>query len=111
MIHPSYVDLMKVMNSGVEFGEEPVVNSRYSIVIAASKRARQIIAGDEPLVEGAAGKKPLAIAIDELYKGKVKILPGKHEDEEEAAAAEETATEISKEENTASAEESLSEEA
>ena len=51
MIHPSYVDLMKVMNSGVEFGEEPVVNSRYSIVIAASKRARQIIAGDEPLVE------------------------------------------------------------
>ena len=28
MIHPSYVDLMKVMNSGVEFGEEPVVNSR-----------------------------------------------------------------------------------
>ena len=33
MIHPSYVDLMKVMNSGVEFGEEPVVNSRYSIVI------------------------------------------------------------------------------
>ena len=56
MIHPSYVDLMKVMNSGVEFGEEPVVNSRYSIVIAASKRARQIIAGDVPLVEGAAGK-------------------------------------------------------
>ena len=111
MIHPSYVDLMKVMNSGVEFGEEPVVNSRYSIVIAASKRARQIIAGDEPLVEGAAGKKPLAIAIDELYKGKVKILPGKHEDEEEVAAAEETATETSKEENTASAEESLSEEA
>ena len=56
MIHPSYVDLMKVMNSGVEFGEEPVVNSRYSIVIAASKRARQIIAGDEPLVEGATRK-------------------------------------------------------
>ena len=27
MIHPSYVDLMKVMNSGVEFGEVPVVNS------------------------------------------------------------------------------------
>ena len=74
MIHPSYVDLMKVMNSGVEFGEEPVVNSRYSIVIAASKRARQIIAGDEPLVEGAAGKKPLSTAVQELYEGKVKII-------------------------------------
>ena len=36
---------MKVVNDGVEIGEEPVVNSRYSIVIAAAKRARQIIAG------------------------------------------------------------------
>ncbi len=83
MIHPSYVDLMKVMNSGVEFGEEPVVNSRYSIVIAASKRARQIIAGDEPLVEGAAGKKPLSTAVGELYEGKVKIIGDDNEEEEE----------------------------
>lgn len=43
MIHPSYVELMKVVNNNVEIGEEPVVNSRYSIVIAAAKRARQII--------------------------------------------------------------------
>ena len=83
MIHPSYVDLMKVMNSGVEFGEEPVVNSRYSIVIAASKRARQIIAGDEPLVEGAAGKKPLSTAVQESYEGKVKIIGDDNEEEEE----------------------------
>ncbi len=34
MIHPSYVELMKVVNQGAEVGEEPVVNSRYSIVIA-----------------------------------------------------------------------------
>ena len=32
MIHPSYVELMKVVNNDVEIGEEPVVNSRYSIV-------------------------------------------------------------------------------
>ena len=38
MIHPSYVELMKVVNNNVEIGEEPVVNSRYSIVIAAAKR-------------------------------------------------------------------------
>ena len=44
MLHPSYSDLMKVVNSGVEEGEEPVVNSRYSIVLATAKRARQIIA-------------------------------------------------------------------
>ena len=51
MIHPSYVELMKVVNNDVEIGEEPVVNSRYSIVIATAKRARQIIGGDEPLIE------------------------------------------------------------
>ena len=116
MIHPSYSELIEAINTNNEDDDESMVlNSRYSLVLATSKRARQLIAGSKPLVEGAAGKKPLAIAIDELYKGKVKILPGKHEDEEEAAAAEETATETatetSKEENTASAEESLSEEA
>ena len=42
---------MKVVNDEVEIGEEPVVNSRYSIVIATAKRARQIIAGDEPMAD------------------------------------------------------------
>ncbi len=36
MIHPSYVELMKVVNNNVEFGEEPVVNSRYSLVILSA---------------------------------------------------------------------------
>ena len=73
MLHPSYTDLMAVVNSDVEEGEHPVVQSRYSIVMATSKRARQIIAGDEPLVEGT-DKKPLSIAVEELYNGKIKIL-------------------------------------
>jgi DNA-directed RNA polymerase subunit omega len=64
---------MKVVNSEVEPGETPVVNSRYSIVMATAKRARQIISGEEPLVNGA-GKKPLSIAVDELNEGKIKIL-------------------------------------
>lgn len=72
MLHPSYSDLMAVVNSEVEPGEQPVVQSRYSIVMATSKRARQIIAGDEPLVPSN-GKKPLSIAVEELYSGKVKI--------------------------------------
>ncbi len=73
MLHPSYSDLMKVVNSEVEQGEAPVVNSRYSIVMATSKRARQIIAGEEPLVEEK-GKKPLSIAIEELNQSQIKIL-------------------------------------
>ena len=40
-IHPSYVELMKVVNNNVEIGEEPVVNSRYSIVIDVYKRQSQ----------------------------------------------------------------------
>ena len=48
MLHPSYSDLINVVNSEVEPGEQPVVQSRYSIVIATAKRARQIIAGEEP---------------------------------------------------------------
>ena len=81
MIHPSYVELMKVVNDGVEIGEEPVVNSRYSIVIAAAKRARQIIAGDEPMAEKKVSPKPLSIAVEELYEGKVKILPETSDEE------------------------------
>jgi DNA-directed RNA polymerase subunit omega len=64
---------MKVVNSGVEEGEEPIVSSRYSIVMAAAKRARQIIGGDEPLVMDR-GEKPLSLAVKELNEGKVKIL-------------------------------------
>ena len=75
MIHPSYNELMKVVNNNAEYGEEPVVNSRYSIVMATSKRARQLIAGELPLVPVKDGQKPLSIAIEELNEGELKILP------------------------------------
>ncbi len=74
MLHPSYTDLMKVVNSEVEEGEAPVVNSRYSIVMATSKRARQLIDGAATPVENAADKKPLSVAVEEVNKGIVKIV-------------------------------------
>ncbi len=75
MIHPSYVELMQVVNNDqTEIGEEPVINSRYSIVIATAKRARQIIGGDEPMIAKSGGRKPLSVAVQELYEGKVKIV-------------------------------------
>ncbi|MCI9078051.1 MAG: DNA-directed RNA polymerase subunit omega [Lachnospiraceae bacterium] len=82
MLHPSYTDLMKLVNSEVETGEAPVVNSRYSIVLATSKRARQIIDGAESYVSPKCPK-PLSIAIDELNNSKIRILS-----EEEAAEVE-----------------------
>ena len=81
MLHPSYTDLIEAVNSDVEPGEQPVVQSRYSIVIASAKRARQLIAGDEATVPSV-GRKPLSVAIEELYKSNVKILPEEeHTDE------------------------------
>ena len=74
MLHPSYNDLMKVVNSEVEEGEQPVVNSRYSIVMATSKRARQLIDNAPTPVEKADEKKPLSVAIEELNSGIVKIV-------------------------------------
>ena len=79
MLHPSYADLIKVVNSEVEEGEDPVVSSRYSIVMATAKRARQLIAGDEPLVDNLSVEKPLSVAVSELEQGKIHIL----NDEEE----------------------------
>lgn len=80
MLHPSYTDLMDAVNSDVENGEQPVVQSRYSIVMAASKRARQLVDGAEPLVDEQPDAKPLSIAVDEIYSQKVKIL---NKDDEE----------------------------
>ena len=84
MLHPSYTELIKVVNSEVEDGDTPVVNSRYSIVLATAKRARQIIDGQEPMSMPKIHK-PLSIAVDELNKGLLKIMPESAEEEAEAA--------------------------
>ena len=80
MLHPSYSDLMKVVNSEVEPGEAPVVNSRYSIVMATSRRARQLISGEKALVSAEEGTKPLSVAVEELNQGKIKILGDEEEE-------------------------------
>ena len=100
MIHPSYVDLMKVVNKDVEEGDTPVINSRYSIVMATARRARQIVDGNEPMIDYAEGDKPLSIAVEELNQAKIRILAADEipdetidiidlEEEEAAEAAEE----------------------
>ncbi|NEU03281.1 MULTISPECIES: DNA-directed RNA polymerase subunit omega [Clostridium] len=53
MINPSIVDLLNK------------VENRYSLVVATSKRARQIIDGSEPLIE-TESTKPVTIAIKEI---------------------------------------------
>ena len=105
MIHPSYSELMNVINSEVEEGEQPLVQSRYSIVKAAATRAiidsraieekllkmpekdkdkvsEPVLSDDEefrlklgePTIPKSSNMKPLSIAVEELYEGKVKIV-------------------------------------
>ena len=97
MIHPSYSELMQVINSDTEADEEPIVSSRYSIVLATSKRARQLISGEESLLDDDDDEflvdKPLSTAVKELYTGKVKILP--YVEEEERDEEEEDISETS----------------
>ncbi|MDR2899338.1 MAG: DNA-directed RNA polymerase subunit omega [Clostridiales bacterium] len=48
------------------------ITSRYTIVIAVAKRARQIISGSEPLAE-ADTDKAVSIAVREIAEGKLHI--------------------------------------
>jgi DNA-directed RNA polymerase subunit omega len=60
MINPSIVDLLEK------------VDNRYSLIVGTSKRARQIIDGDETFVN-VDSKKPLTIAINEVDQDVVTI--------------------------------------
>ena len=96
MLHPSYSELIQAINHNAEEDDNTMMlNSRYSLVLATSKRARQLIAGAEPLVPNTAGKKPLSIAIDELYKGEVKIVAAESDEETTAPATEEASETVS----------------
>ena len=64
MIHPSYTELIEAINTNNEDDDTTMsVNSRYSLVLATSKRARQHISGAKHMVECSSGKKPLSISI------------------------------------------------
>lgn len=94
MIHPSYSELIEAINTNKEEDDNTIMmNSRYSLVLATSKRARQIIAGAEPMVDGNVCKKPLSEAIDEIYHGKVKIIAEVPAEEVEETVTEEVTVE------------------
>lgn len=81
MLRPTYNDLIESMNRNREEGELEV-QSRYSVVIASAKRARQLIDGEEPLIKGEEGKKPLSMAIEEISRNLVNVEKGLDYEEE-----------------------------
>ena len=72
--------------------------NRYELVIATSKRARQIAAGDEPLIK-IKDKSPVTIAANEIAEGKVNIIR-EDEQEENTENVEDSVEENEKEEET-----------
>ena len=72
MLRPSYSDLLEVLNKDAD--TENVIGSRYTIVIAAAKRARQLVDGQEPMTTKTKVDRSVSIAVNELWEGKIKII-------------------------------------
>ncbi len=70
MLEPSYTQLMKQLNEDQIKGKE--ITSRYSIVLVAANRARQLIAGEKQTTTNEVNK-PLSIAIKEMSENNLKI--------------------------------------
>ncbi|NLK36470.1 MAG: DNA-directed RNA polymerase subunit omega [Epulopiscium sp.] len=71
MLHPSYSDLLEVLNN--DPNNDNTIGSRYTIVIAAAKRARQLVDHAKPLTDKVKIDKPVSIAVHELHEGKIRI--------------------------------------
>ena len=71
MLHPSYSELMDIFND--DEGQENKVTSRYTIVIAAARRARQLIDGAPPAAGFAPTDKAVSLAVAEMQNRKIKI--------------------------------------
>ena len=87
MIHPSYVEMIDKINEEKDREDAPLVTSRYSVVLATARRARQLVSGAEPFVQASdkygKPRKPLSVAVDEFYEDKVHIVRHQNAAEEE----------------------------
>jgi DNA-directed RNA polymerase subunit omega len=68
MLKPSYSDLMNILNK-----DNSANYSRYSIVMATARRARQLVEGAKPYTERAIDGKPVTTAIYEIFEGYIGI--------------------------------------
>lgn len=47
------------------------VDSKYTLVTLAADRARELTDGQPPLIRDAKNKKPVTVALEEIYKDKI----------------------------------------
>ena len=93
MIHPSYTELLDVISRQEDMDISML--SRYTIIIAASKRARELTDGSKPFIEGMKIDKPVSIAVNELYQGEFKIICNNPDEAIDIESADNTVSEIS----------------
>ena len=70
LLTPSYSELMDKINNDKLVDSK--ITSRYTIVLAVAKRARQIIDGSEPLTH-APTDRAVSIAVKEMGEGKIHV--------------------------------------
>lgn len=78
MLYPSIMDLMKK------------AESRYSLVIAASKRAREICEETQAQGNGLDGAKSITQAVSEISAGDIEIVEGRSVEPDKRAILENT---------------------
>ena len=72
MFEPSGQELINIANESI-LNENEKIKSKYTVIIAAAKRARQLVDNKDERVEE--GANPLTVAIDEIKNKEVKIAP------------------------------------
>ena len=84
MSQQTYNDLIDAANNtnAIQDDTDKLVESRYSVVIASAKRARQLIDGAEPVLPVDPGRKPLSIAVEELAKNAITLKRGTEVEDE-----------------------------
>lgn len=59
------------------------VDSKYSLVVAASRRARQLREGEKSDLRNAKSNKQVGVALEEIYGDLLVVIKGQDEEEEE----------------------------
>lgn len=85
MLHPSYGELLDDINETNKNEGLPEIHSRYTLVMALSKRARDLVDGDPVMVEDTTNGRVLSQAIHEAETGKLGV---KIEDTDDCAIPE-----------------------
>ena len=82
MLHPSYMELIDHINKvNTEMGNNKI-NSRNSLVMAASKRARALIDKESPMIVDKYNGRMLSMAIAEMEAEKVGVITREPSQEE-----------------------------